>query len=224
MKNRENKEIENNKSSCKYLSITLFVLTMVVIITVACNNSKKDNIESIVKKYELEQKAKEKHDSIMRVYKRKSFLSQGKLNEWNYRIEKDKMTDSRNTWASILSENSIDLDFPYNETYCRITVRYMKKWGTDVLVELTSGQIYGNEYRNENYLMVRFDDEKPIKYWFNEASDGSSDCVFIRKHSDFIARCKKARTIKIEVPIYQAGRPIFTYKLDVPLKWNGHNL
>lgn len=140
--------------------------------------------------------------------------------EWTFTTEIDEMTDTKNIWASIVSDNSVNLGSPYGLSHCRLTVRYMKKWGGyDVLVQLTSGQIHGSEYHNENYVMVRFDDEKPIKYWYNEAADASSDCVFIRNKSDFIARCKKAKCIKVEVPIFQGGRPVFTFELTAPLEW-----
>jgi hypothetical protein len=61
----------------------------------------------------------------------------------------------------------------------------MKKYGYDVLIGITSGQIHGNEYNDDNYVMVRFDKDKPIKYWFDESSDNSSDIVFIRKITCF---------------------------------------
>lgn len=139
--------------------------------------------------------------------------------EWSFSNDIDEMTDSKNIWATIVSDNALELDFPYNSTHAKIVVRYMKKYGYDVLIEITSGQIYGNEYSDENYIMARFDNDKPIKYWFNEPSDNSSDCVFIRKTNDFIMRCKKARTIRLEIPLYQAGRPVFEFNVDEPLKW-----
>ena len=138
---------------------------------------------------------------------------------WDFSFEKDPMTSSKNIWARIVSTNEIDQDAPYFSTNASITVRYMKKWGYDVLISISSGQIYGNEYSNQNYVMVRFDDDKPVKYWFNEAADGSSESVFIKKKNDFIARCKKAKRIKVEVPLYQGGRPIFEFSVDEPLKW-----
>ena len=110
------------------------------------------------------------------------------VKEWDRQTSIDQMTDSKNIWCSIQSDNTVDLDFPYNETQCKIVVRYMKKWGTDVLVEISSGQIYGSEYRNQNYVMVRFDENNPIKYWYNESADLSSNCIFIRNSKDFINR------------------------------------
>ena len=87
------------------------------------------------------------------------------------------------------------------------------------VISITDGQIYGNEYSNDNYILARFDNGQPIKYWFNEPSDGSSESIFIRRKSDFIAHCKKAKDIKIEIPIFEGGRPIFEFHVDEPLKW-----
>lgn len=162
-------------------------------------------------------------DSMMHELNKKlekdKILGDGDANAWNVTEKIDEMTDSKNYWAKQVSDNSFELDFPYSTSYCYITIRYMKKYGDDVLVSLTSGQIYGNKYRDDNYVLVRFDSENPIKYYFNEPADASSDCVFIRNKGDFIERCKKATDIKIEVPIYQNGRPIFKFHVEKPLEW-----
>lgn len=138
---------------------------------------------------------------------------------WEFSSKTNEMTDSKDIWASLTSDNTIEQDFPYSTTSGVITIRHMKKYGYDVLISITSGQIHGNEYDDDNYVMARFGNNKPIKYWFDEPADNSSDVVFIRKASDFIRRCKKAKAIKVEIPIYQGGRPIFEFSVDEPLKW-----
>ena len=70
-----------------------------------------------------------------------------------------------------------------------------------------------------NYITARFDDGSARRYYVNESADGSSDCLFINKKSDFIMRCKKAKSIKIEAPFYQEGIAVFNFKVDKPLKW-----
>lgn len=140
--------------------------------------------------------------------------------EWDFNIQKDQMTDSKNIWANLTSDNFISQDFPYEGyTYAKITVRYMKKYGYDVLISINKGQIHGSRYNGDNYITVRFDEGTAKRFYFNEAADGSSDVVFLNAHSDFIKRCKQAKDIKIEVPIYQAGRPVFTFHVDEPLTW-----
>ena len=192
----------------------LFVLIILIIAAKGCNNKKEDMLAEVaIEEDSLATESIGEPASGVPIA-----ANNGK--EWTFTTEIDEMTDTKNIWASIVSDNSVNLSSPYGLSNCRVTVRYMKKWGGfDVLVQLTSGQIHGSEYHNENYVMVRFDDEKPIKYWYNEAADASSDCVFIRNKSDFIARCKKAKSIKVEVPIFQGGRPVFTFEVTSPLEW-----
>ena len=139
---------------------------------------------------------------------------------WNIVSNQDEMTDSKNIWAEIKSNNFICQDFPYDGlTYATITVRYMKKYGYDVLIQITKGQIDGRKYYGTDFITARFDNSLPKKYYFNESNDGSSDIVFLRNRTDFINRCKKSKDIKIDIPIYQSGRPVFTFHVDKPLVW-----
>ena len=138
---------------------------------------------------------------------------------WNVRTKTDDMTSTKDIFADITSDNMVDQGEPYGSTSCNITVRYMKRYGTDVMINIDQGQIYGNEYEDDNYILVRFDNHKSIKYWFDEPQDGSSETVFIRRYRDFISRCRKAKSIKIELPLYQNGRQIFTFNVDEPLTW-----
>ena len=94
-----------------------------------------------------------------------------------------------------------------------------KKYGYEALITLSSGQIFGNEYNQDNYILVKFDDGHAKKYYFDETSDGSSETVFIRKKSDFIAHCKKSKKIRIEIPIFDNGRQVFDFKVGKPLTW-----
>ena len=136
---------------------------------------------------------------------------------WNFEFEQDKMDNSKKIYARITSDNAVGLD--YSSTDATICVRYMKKYGYEALITLSSGQIFGNEYNEDNYILVKFDDGHAKKYYFDETSDGSSETVFIRKKSDFIAHCKKSKKIRIEIPIFDNGRQVFDFKVDKPLTW-----
>ena len=139
---------------------------------------------------------------------------------WDINIEMDEMTDTRNIWATIASDNYIRQDFPYDGlTHAKIVVRYMKKYGYDVLIQISQGQMNGRDYYGTNYVTARFDDGTPKKYYFNESADGDSKVVFLRNHSEFIKNCKKAKDIKIDLPLYKGGRPVFTFHVDEPLIW-----
>ncbi len=136
---------------------------------------------------------------------------------WNFEFEQDKMDNSKRIYARITSDNVVGLD--YSSTDATICVRYMKKYGYEALITLSSGQIFGNEYNQDNYILVKFDDGRAKKYYFDETSDGSSETVFIRKKSDFIAHCKKSKKIRIEIPIFDNGRQVFDFKVGKPLTW-----
>lgn len=142
------------------------------------------------------------------------------LKTWDFNIQKDPMTDTNNIWAQIQSDDYISQDFPYEGyTYASITCRYMKKYGYDVIVQISKGQINGRSYSGTNYVTARFDEGTAKKYYFDEAADGSSDHVFLRNSSDFMSRCKKAKEIIIDIPIYKSGRPAFSFHVDEPLVW-----
>jgi hypothetical protein len=127
---------------------------------------------------------------------------------WDFYIEKDQMTDSKNIWARITSDNYITQEFPYEgQTRATITVRYMKKYGYDVLIQISKGQMNGREYYSTNYVTARFDEGSPKKYYFNESSDGDSKVVFLRKTGDFIKNCKSAKDIKIDLPYIKVADP-----------------
>lgn len=138
---------------------------------------------------------------------------------WNRTEETDPMNDSKSVFVSVSSDNTNKLDFPYGDVYVTLTVRRMKKYGLDVLVKASSGQIFGNEYNGDNYVSIRFDSNKPMRFYFDEASDGSSDVVFLRKRTAFIQAAKKSHSMTVEVPFFQAGRQVFTFTTPKPLEW-----
>lgn len=142
------------------------------------------------------------------------------LKTWEYSTDTDEMNDSKSRFASLMSDNTVDFDFPYQGgSSLRLTVRYMKKYGTDVYIKISSGQFICNEYQGTNCVRVRFDNGTPIKFTTNEPSDGSADLLFINNAKKFINLAKKAKTIRIEAPFYQEGNRVFTFTVDKPLEW-----
>ncbi len=208
------KEPKKKKKGCVVLSIISAAIFLgIILIVIAGNNSSNNDStnEQLTNDGTNEQSAK--ISGNIEDISKDSIL-------WNFRIETDEMTDSKNIWASIRSDNYINQDFPYEgNTYASITVRYMKKYGYDVLVKIDEGQIYGSEYSGNNYVTIRFDSTAAKKYYFNDAADGSSKTIFLKNAKDFIEKSKKAKDIKVDIPIYQSGRPIFSFHVDKPLEW-----
>ena len=139
---------------------------------------------------------------------------------WEESTETDEMRGTTNVWNYIVSDNRVDFDFPYNGgSAMRIDVRYMKQYGTDVILTISKGQFSGSAYSGDNYVNIKFDNGAIKKYYFNEPEDASSDCVFLRKKSELIKSFSTAHDIMIEAPFFQAGRRVFKFHVDKPLKW-----
>ena len=137
---------------------------------------------------------------------------------WSLQTKQDEMDDSKSYWYSLQSDNYANFDFPYEgDSYLTITVRWMKKYGYDVLLEITDGQMVGNEYNGTNYVRVRFDGGKVQKFYYNEPNDGSSNLVFLRNAQKFIEKCNNAKDIIIEQEFYQEGVHQFKFHVDEPL-------
>ncbi len=162
---------------------------------------------------------KSEQDSLRLI--RKHIRDSINAKRWETSTSIDEMTGTENIWKSLTSDNTHHFDFPYEGgSTLKLTVRYMKKYGNDVILKISSGQVLCSEYNGTNYVNIRFDDEAPMRFYTNEPADYSSDHVFLNNPTKFINKAKKAKTIKVEIPIYEEGRPIFTFTVDEPLTWD----
>ena len=197
-----------------YILAAVMAIGLLFTLVMALSNSKHNSPS------EVETVAEVEEDSVAAIELDEVAALENNKVTWDFTIVKDEIYDTNNIWAEIKSDNYISQRFPYEGyTYATISVRYMKKYGYDVIIVISKGQIHGNRYNGDNYITARFDEGSPKKYYFNEAADGSSDRVFLSSKSDFIKRCKQAKDIKIDIPIFQAGRPLFTFHVDEPLVW-----
>lgn len=145
------------------------------------------------------------------VAKEKSIKSSEKKG-WTHTEEKDEMRGGTDTYDFITSDNAVDFGFPYNGgSSLHIVIRHSIKYGTDVYLSINKGQFSGNEYSNDNYVSIKFDNGEIKKYYFNEPSDGSTSTVFLRKEKELIAKFKTAKNIMIEAPFFQEGRRVFKF-------------
>lgn len=136
-------------------------------------------------------------------------------NNWIYHQSTDKMTSKSIKFAQIISNESLDLEFPYEgRNYGHLTLR--KKDGLNIYLEIDKGQIIG-DYENK-FITVRFDQEKPIKFSYSEPQDGSSNFIFIDNEIKFLSKLKKSKKTLILLPLYQAGNQILEFNTK-DLKW-----
>lgn len=137
------------------------------------------------------------------------------INTWEYSEQIDKMTSKKTKFAVIRSNESLNLEPPYDgDNYGRITLR--QKGELNIYIAVDKGQISGG-YDN-NYIMVRFDDGKAIRFNYNEPQDYSSDLIFIDNESKFLAKLKKSKKVLLSLPFYQNGNQILEFNTS-DLKW-----
>lgn len=137
------------------------------------------------------------------------------IKNWEYSEVVDKMTSKQTKFARVISNESLDLEFPYDGTnYAQITLR--KKEGLNIYLTIDKGQITGG-YDNK-FITVRFDEEKPIKFSYTEPQDGSSNIIFIDNEVKFLSKLKKSKKTLVSLPLYQAGNQILEFN-TADLKW-----
>ncbi|WP_264537297.1 hypothetical protein [Flavobacterium sp. N1736] len=136
-------------------------------------------------------------------------------NNWEYRQSIDKMTSKTTKFAQIRSNESLHLEFPYEGVnYGELTLR--NKDGLNIYLSIDKGQISGG-YDN-NFITVRFDDEKAIKFSYTEPQDGSSNIIFINSEAKFLSKLKKSKKVLIALPVYHDGNQILEFN-TIDLKW-----
>lgn len=136
---------------------------------------------------------------------------------WDYKEEVDAMTDKTSYFATVRSTDQATFDFPYNGgSYLYLTVRQSPRYGTDVIVQISSGQFIGG-IDGQN-IKVRFDDERAYDVFCNEPADYSSDCLFLTGAKGFISKLKTHKRLLISAEFYQEGAHTFTFDIS-GLEW-----
>lgn len=134
---------------------------------------------------------------------------------WNYSDHTDEMGRGQIVQASILSANTISLESPYGGAqHGTLILRQHPQYGKDVIVTIEKGQLLDSDYHGQ--VLTRFDDDKPRAFSSVRPADGSSESLFLRGGAFpiFFSRLKTAKTLRIEVPIYQAGNQVFVFDVE----------
>jgi hypothetical protein len=136
-------------------------------------------------------------------------------NNWDYSETKDAMGRGTIYLTSVISSNTISLNFPYEgEQHCRLSIREHPQHGNDVYVSIEKGQLLDSEYHGD--VLVRFDNDKPKAFSSVSPADGSSETLFLRSGAFpfFLSKLQTAKTLKIQVPVYQAGNQICEFDVQ----------
>ncbi|WP_052209122.1 hypothetical protein [Acinetobacter sp. A47] len=142
---------------------------------------------------------------------------------WLYGEKKDEMRGKTTKFASLLSDNQVNFDFPYDGgSHLIITLKKKNAEPTDVLFSVTKGQYSCNTISDYCYASVKFDNQKIINIALSEPEQHSSDVLFIEDQVDadnFINSILKSKSVIIELPFYREGRQQFKFTL-YGLKWD----
>ena len=115
------------------------------------------------------------------------------------------MTSKPRLTVTILSDNTLTFDFPYQGVQRgQLMLRRHPKWGNDVIISIERGQILCHSYGDCD-VSVRFDDDPIINYQGTEPSDNSSEYVFLPAFSKFHTRLKTAKRVRVQFNVYQQG-------------------
>jgi len=137
---------------------------------------------------------------------------------WKYTENVDRMTSEKAYFATCNSLNMISFEFPYNggSTFT-LTVRQMGN-GNELILQVSKGQFMPS-LNSDEYIRVKFDDEKPLVFYYRSAEDGSNDIIFLNNSSKFLSKLKKATRLIIEAPFFQSGRQQIDFFVS-GLQWN----
>lgn len=138
--------------------------------------------------------------------------------DWTYTNQVDKMNGSTTQFAFVGSVNSLSLPSPYSgKNHGRITVRSAKANGLAVVVQVEKGQFICGI--NSCSVLVRFDEKPPIKFRAVPPADRDSKTLFLEPEKQFIEAAKKAKMIRLQATMFQAGDQILEFASATPLSW-----
>jgi len=133
--------------------------------------------------------------------------------KWTYRSSQDAMTSKTAKFASIESENTVNFGFPYKGAQRgTLTIRDHPTYGHDVILTIERGQILCYSYK-ECKIRVRFDEEPPLPWTAVGPKDNSRTAIFLRNESLFVQKLRTAKVVRLQVPVYKEGAPIFEFQV-----------
>ena len=131
--------------------------------------------------------------------------------QWMYSQSEDPMAKGTTYSAAVQSTNTVDFDFPYGGSqHAELTLRTHPRFGKDVIFRIERGQLLCNSYDGCNVL-IRFDDGQAQTFSASGPSDNSTETLFIRNYSRFVAGMLKAERVRISPQVYQEGSPVFEF-------------
>lgn len=143
-----------------------------------------------------------------------------KPKNWQYETSKDEMRGIESRFATTVSTNTVDFDFPYNGGSKLILALRKRGSEVDVMVTITKGQILCGIRSCE--AAFKFDNGAVQSITMSGPDNHSSDMLFVsydKTETNIINQLKDSKKLVIEVPFYQEGKKQFTFDVS-GLEWN----
>jgi hypothetical protein len=182
------------------------------IILLLCLSLLISNCKDKEREYTVEETLK--IDSIAKVIMQKSETEAYKedIGGWKYDTVKNKMTDAKDIFCRVQSNESLSLTAPYDGVnFGQLTVRRMNGQ-IDIIISIMKGQISGG-YENE-YFKARFDDGKQTTFSYSEPADNSTETIFVQNKSKFLKMLTASKKVLIQIPLYQNGNQILEFNTE----------
>ncbi len=129
---------------------------------------------------------------------------------WSLDKSVDPMTSATTKIATTTSADVFTLDSPYRGSQApRLVIVESKKNGLNISVQIQRGQMICDY--SLCTMLVRFDEEKPIKWRMAKAADHSSTLLFFENEKAFLAKIKKAKKLTVEMTFFQNGSKIAVF-------------
>jgi hypothetical protein len=128
---------------------------------------------------------------------------------WKYETKSDELTGEKQYFASTISTNLLEFDFPFHGgTSFQLIIRDMNKGrGEEVVIFTDNAQFL--DY--DETIKVRFDESEPVTYNVSGSDDGSMGYLFVSNSSNFITKLKASSKVRIEAPFFEEGRQVIYF-------------
>jgi hypothetical protein len=137
--------------------------------------------------------------------------------KWEYSESRDEMRGTTAKFASVTSENVVNLEFPYGEVKGQIWIRRRPEDGLNLAFEVDKGQVLCHSY-SDDFISMKFDNGPIQKFRCTGSSDGSSETAFVLDEQRALAALKRAKRTVVEAEFFQQGRQQFVFE-TAGLKW-----
>ena len=206
--------IKNKEKRTRTTSFAIYFLALILLELAISSTTpnKKENQQSAETKTEITKNVTTEKPSL-NAEKKKVHAPK----YWEYSQDFNEMDETTIYTATCASTNINEFEFPYNGGSVLYLVIRNMNGKNDVYLHISKGQIVSS-FDGSEYVRFKFDEEKPESFNYGSASDGSSEYAFINGSNKLINKIKKAKHIKVDLPIFQEARPVFEFNVE-GLKW-----